>query len=1119
VKSGQLPISGTSVSVVSETQITCTFSLVGASGGPRDVVVTNPDSSSAVLPEGFYVMGPVDEGFETGDFSRWPWATGGDANWTVSNAESHTGTYAARAGSMSDGGSSSIEITLNCEAGIVSFFKKLSCPGGMLIFYVDGEAIGEGTGVTDWSTLPVQQAVAAGTHTFKWEYWDLLGDPTGTVWIDDIDFPPVSGAHDAIISGGPSGTPNPVGPNGTVTCAVNAYDTLGHDLIYQWSAQDGAGSFDNSATSNPKWTAPATPGDYQITVTVTCPQDASITATSSYTQSVSSFLVSGITPDTGVAGEVVSATISGLGFQPGATARLTKPGQASISGTGVTVVSATEITCSFNLTGAAEGAWDVVVKNPDGASAQLYAGFMVAGQVDEGFESGNLSSWPWATHGDALWTVSSADAHTGTYAARAGSMSEEGSSFLEITLDCMAGDVSFYRKLSCAGGLLIFYVDGDPIGEWSGISEWDTTPVEYTVPAGGHTFKWEYWDVVGDPPSTVWLDDISFPALAGQHAVTITGGPAGTPNPVASGGTVACSVTATDSLGHGLKYLWSADAGSFDNPALAAPTWTAPANLTSSPQDHEISVTVTCEGVPSAQRTSSFTQVVQPQAECELTLTDAACGDVIVDGTPRELPWTGRFSTGDAVEIEPVPIEGWTLDRWSGDVPASDIRQDPLTVTMDQDRTINTHFRRATRTLTIEWAGAGTVTVNGTPEPLPYTGQFPIGTAVTIDAIPKDSWQFQVWSGDVPAADKGADPLVLTMDQDRTVKPWFQMVKRQLTIEYAGAGSVTINGTPQTLPYTGSFPINSVVTVDAVPLASWEFQLWSGHVPVANKTDDPLAIAMDQDRTIKPWFQRIKRQLTIEYAGAGTVVVNGTPQSLPYTGSFPLNSTVTIDAIPIANWQLQVWSGDVPTANKADDPLVLTMDQDRTIKPWFERVKRALTIDWAAAGTVTVNGAPQTLPYTGTFPINTVVTVDAIPRTGCIFDQWGGEYPDGGRFSDPLEITMDADHTIRPYFKLATQTAAAQLMGVSAHATSAGAEISFTLAAPASVSAEVLNIAGRTVRQIVADRAYEAGPQSLAWNGASEHGTRVPSGTYLVRVTAFGDDGERCERISTVQMR
>ncbi len=103
------------------------------------------------------------------------------------------------------------------------------------------------------------------------------------------------------------------------------------------------------------------------------------------------------------------------------------------------------------------------------------------------------------------------------------------------------------------------------------------------------------------------------------HTLTITGGPGGSPNPVASGGTATLSVSATDSLGHALTYLWSVlscpglpNTGSFNNTALQTPTWTAPANTTGSQQNCTIQVTVS-DGAGGLSQQKSYQQGVSPQ--------------------------------------------------------------------------------------------------------------------------------------------------------------------------------------------------------------------------------------------------------------------------------------------------------------------------------------------------------------------------------------------------------------------------------------------------------------------------------------------------------------------------
>ncbi len=96
--------------------------------------------------------------------------------------------------------------------------------------------------------------------------------------------------------------------------------------------------------------------------------------------------------------------------------------------------------------------------------------------------------------------------------------------------------------------------------------------------------------------------------------------------------------------------------------------------------------------------------------------------------------------------------------------------------------------------------------------------------------------------------------------------------------------------------------------------------------------------------------------------------------------------------------------------------------------------------------------------------------------------------------------------------------AALAVSSVAATPTAAGAELTFTLSADASVTCEVLNIAGRAVRTIVADRQMDEGINSLAWDGRNAVGLRAPAGTYLVRITASNASGVRCQAVGTVQL-
>jgi hypothetical protein len=114
--------------------------------------------------------------------------------------------------------------------------------------------------------------------------------------------------------------------------------------------------------------------------------------------------------------------------------------------------------------------------------------------------------------------------------------------------------------------------------------------------------------------------------------VTITSGPDGSPNPVASEGAVNCAVTAADSLGHGLEYSWNASGGSFNNNAIRNPIWTAPVNISGTTASYTIGVVVTCSGDETAN--DSYPQWVhseEPPAN-DPPVADAG-DDMIVAGS------------------------------------------------------------------------------------------------------------------------------------------------------------------------------------------------------------------------------------------------------------------------------------------------------------------------------------------------------------------------------------------------------------------------------------------------------------------------------------------------------
>jgi len=131
----------------------------------------------------------------------------------------------------------------------------------------------------------------------------------------------------------------------------------------------------------------------------------------------------------------------------------------------------------------------------------------------ENFETGDFGKFPWEQGGDTIWSITQQEKYSGIHCARAGSIDDNESTTLKLTVDCISGEISFYYKVSSEQhyDYLRFYIDGTLQDEWSGNEDW--TLVSFPVRSGRRTFEWTYSkdDSSSYGFDTVWIDDIEFP--------------------------------------------------------------------------------------------------------------------------------------------------------------------------------------------------------------------------------------------------------------------------------------------------------------------------------------------------------------------------------------------------------------------------------------------------------------------------------------------------------------------------------------------------------------------------------------------------------------------------------
>jgi hypothetical protein len=131
----------------------------------------------------------------------------------------------------------------------------------------------------------------------------------------------------------------------------------------------------------------------------------------------------------------------------------------------------------------------------------------------EDFETNNFNKLPWEHEGEIHWTTTRWEKHSGSYSAQAGLIDDDESTTLKVTLNCAAGDISFYYKIYSEGGCdyLTFYIDGVEQDTWSGEEDW--AEVSFPVTAGTRTFEWTYSKDGSESEGndTACIDDIVFP--------------------------------------------------------------------------------------------------------------------------------------------------------------------------------------------------------------------------------------------------------------------------------------------------------------------------------------------------------------------------------------------------------------------------------------------------------------------------------------------------------------------------------------------------------------------------------------------------------------------------------
>lgn len=124
----------------------------------------------------------------------------------------------------------------------------------------------------------------------------------------------------------------------------------------------------------------------------------------------------------------------------------------------------------------------------------------------------------------------------------------------------------------------------------------------------------------------------------------------------------------------------------------------------------------------------------------------------------------GDYQEGESVTVTGIPKEDWSFDGWSGDIVAS---SNPLTFTMDSDKSITANFTKVIFSLNVTILGEGTVREEIIQQKMP---DYELGTVVQLTPMPSEGWRFVEWQEDLTG---GEMPVQVNIDAEKNITAVF----------------------------------------------------------------------------------------------------------------------------------------------------------------------------------------------------------------------------------------------------------------------------------------------------------------------------------------------------------
>lgn len=307
----------------------------------------------------------------------------------------------------------------------------------------------------------------------------------------------------------------------------------------------------------------------------------------------------------------------------------------------------------------------------------------------------------------------------------------------------------------------------------------------------------------------------------------------------------------------------------------------------------------------------------------------------------------GTYYYGDTIQIEAIPNLGYVFMSWD-----DGNTNNPREITITEDHTYIAFFavQQCVISTGVTPEGAGSVTGGGA---------YYYGDTITLFAHNNIGYEYLGWEDGITD-----NPRTIIVEGDATYTAIFTPLQYEITTESDPVEGGSVTG-------DGLYDFGSIAVLNATPNENYIFLCWGDGI-----VSNPRNVTVTGNAHYKAMFY-----LTGTPTYTVTVVANDpTLGEVSGSGTYPEGATIEISATPFENAIFTGW-GDGNT----DNPRSVTVTEDMTFKAIFEYIPPVQTY------TIFVRAENPLLGSTygsGTYPLNELITIGAVPQAGYYFSGW-----------------------------------------------------------------------------------------------------------------------------------